>query len=90
MNWSKILLCEEVLSKLLDDEVLKSCDFLNETREVGGSKKQHGATSRASAVGRYLTSWIFVERLIEKHVLILIRNFVIYVLMSTNELALGN
>jgi hypothetical protein len=56
LNWSKILLCEEVLSKLLDDEVLKSCDFLNETREVGGSKKQHGATSRASAVGRYLTS----------------------------------
>jgi hypothetical protein len=81
---------KKFLSKLLDDEVLKSCDFLNETREVGGSKKQHGATSRASAVGRYPTSGIFKERLIKKHVLILIRNFVIYILMSMDELASGN
>ena len=72
------------------DEVLKSCDFLNETGEVGGSKQQQGATSRASAIGTYPTSCIFVERLIEKHVLIFIRNFVIYVLMSTDELAPGN
>jgi len=55
--------------------------------EVGGSKQQQGATSQASVVGRCPTSWIFVERLIEKHMLILIRNFVIYVLMSMDELA---
>ena len=77
----EILLCGEVLSKLLDDEALKSCDLLNEIGEVGGSKQQHGATSRASPVGRYPTSWIFIERLIEKHVLIIIRNFGNYVLM---------
>ena len=81
----KILLCGEVLSKLLDDKVLESCDLLNETGEVGGSKQQHEATSRASPVGRYPTSWIFVERLIEKHVLILIRNSEIYVLMLTDK-----
>jgi len=52
----KILLCGEVLSKLLDDKVLESCDLLNETGEVGGSKQQHEATSRASPVGRYPTS----------------------------------
>ena len=54
----KILLCGEVSSKLLDNKVLKSCDLLNETREVGGSKHQQGATSRASPVGRCPTSWI--------------------------------
>jgi hypothetical protein len=52
----EILLCGEVLSKLLDDEALKSCDLLNEIGEVGGSKQQQGATSRASPVGRYPTS----------------------------------
>jgi hypothetical protein len=90
LYWSKILLCGEVLSKLLDDEVLKSCDLLNKTGDVRGSKQQQGATSRASLVGRCPTSWIFVEWLIEKHVLILIRNSVIYVLMLTDELAPGN
>jgi hypothetical protein len=53
--------------------------------EVGGSKQQQRATSRASVIGRCPTSWIFVERLIEKHVLILVRNFVIYVLMSMDD-----
>ena len=53
---SKILLCEEVLSKLLDDEVLKSCDLLNEIGEVEGSKQQQGAISRALLVGRCPTS----------------------------------
>jgi len=86
----KILLCGEVLSKLLDDKLLKSCDLLNETWEVGGSKQQQIATSRASPAGRCPASWIFVERLVEKHVLILIRNSVIYVLMSSDELAPGN
>ena len=62
MYWSKILLCEKVLSKLLDYEILKLCDLLNETEEVGGSKQQQGATSRASQVGRYPISWIFIER----------------------------
>jgi hypothetical protein len=74
----------------VDDEVLKSCDLLNETGEVGGSKQQQGAISWASPVGRCPTSWIFVKRLIQKLVLILIRNFVLYVLMSTDELAPGN
>jgi hypothetical protein len=52
----EILLCGEVLNKLLDDEALKSCDLLNEIGEVGGSKQQQRATSRASPIGRYPTS----------------------------------
>jgi hypothetical protein len=47
--------------------------------EVGGSRQQQGVTSQASPAGRYATSWIFIERLIEKPALILIRNFVMYV-----------
>jgi len=61
----------------LGDEILKSKDLSNETGKVGGSKQQQGVTSQASPAGKYPTSWIFIERLIEKLVLILIKNSVI-------------
>jgi len=40
----------------LDDKLLKSYDFLNETGEVRGFKQQQGATSQASPAGRCPTS----------------------------------
>jgi hypothetical protein len=79
LYWSKILLCDEVLRKLLSDWNIEIIRSFNGTGEVGGSRQQQGVTSQASLVGRYPTSWIFIERLIEKLVLILIRNSVIYV-----------
>jgi hypothetical protein len=79
LYWSKILLCDEVLRKLLSDWNIEIIRSFNGTGEVGGSRQQQGVTSQASPAGRYATSWIFIERLIEKPVLILIRNFVMYV-----------